>query len=84
MSFPVLLFPAVGPLLFRLPRRFNSPRSDGTSATAGECHRRLNWYLNNNMRLIHGMVEKTDLAGLDLGAEYDAFAMRTPVRILRP
>jgi hypothetical protein len=24
MSFPVLLFPAVGPLLFRLPRRFNS------------------------------------------------------------
>lgn len=36
------------------------------------------------MRLIHGMVEKTDLAGLDLGAEYDAFAMRTPVRILRP
>jgi hypothetical protein len=29
------------------------------------------------MRLIHGMVEKTDLAGLDVGAEYDAFAMRT-------
>ena len=41
----------------------------------------LNWYLNNNMRLmfnwIHGTVEKTDVAGLDLGAEYDAFAMRT-------
>jgi len=41
----------------------------------------LNWYLNDNMRLmfnwIHGTVAKTNLANQDLGAKYDAFAMRT-------
>jgi phosphate-selective porin OprO/OprP len=41
----------------------------------------LNWYLNDNMRLmfnwIHGTVGKTNLANQDLGAKYDAFAMRT-------
>jgi phosphate-selective porin OprO/OprP len=41
----------------------------------------LNWYLNDNMRLmfnwIHGTVVKINLANQDLGAKYDAFAMRT-------
>lgn len=41
----------------------------------------LNWYLNDNMRLmfnwIHGQVDKTNVAGVDRGAKYDAFAMRT-------
>jgi len=41
----------------------------------------LNWYLNENMRMmfnwIHGTVQKTNLAGIDRGAKYDAFAMRT-------
>jgi len=41
----------------------------------------LNWYLNENMRMmfnwIHGTVQKTNLAGVDRGAKYDAFAMRT-------
>ena len=41
----------------------------------------LNWYVNNNMRMmfnwIHGTVQKTNLAGADRGAKYDAFAMRT-------
>jgi phosphate-selective porin OprO/OprP len=41
----------------------------------------LNWYLNDNMRMmfnwIHGTVQKTNLAGADRGAKYDAFAMRT-------
>ena len=43
----------------------------------------LNWYLNDNMRImfnwIHGTVRKTDLAGADCGAKYDAFAMRTQI-----
>lgn len=41
----------------------------------------LNWYLNDNMRMmfnwIHGTVQKTNLANIDRGATYDAFAMRT-------
>ncbi len=41
----------------------------------------LNWYLNDNMRVmfnwIHGQVDKTNVAGADRGAKYDAFAMRT-------
>lgn len=41
----------------------------------------VNWYLNENMRLmfnwIHGTVDKTNIAGVDRGAKYDAFAMRT-------
>jgi len=41
----------------------------------------LNWYPNENMRMmfnwIHGTVQKTNLANADRGAKYDAFAMRT-------
>ena len=41
----------------------------------------VNWYLNDNMRLmfnwVHGQVDKTNVAGADRGAKYDAFAMRT-------
>ncbi|YBW38145.1 porin [Nitrobacter sp. TKz-YC01] len=41
----------------------------------------LNWYLNDNMRVmfnwIHGTVAKTNLANQDLGAKWDAYAIRT-------
>lgn len=41
----------------------------------------LNWYLNENMRVmfnwIHGQVDKTNIAGVDRGGKYDVFAMRT-------
>jgi phosphate-selective porin OprO/OprP len=41
----------------------------------------LNWYPNDNMRVmfnwIHGNMGKTNLANQDLGAKWDAFAMRT-------
>ena len=43
----------------------------------------LNWYVNQNMRFmfnwIHGEVAKSNTAGLNNGAEYDVFAMRTQV-----
>jgi len=43
----------------------------------------LNWYVNSNMRFmfnyINGQVEKTNAAGADLGAKYDAIAMRAQV-----
>lgn len=43
----------------------------------------LNWYVNQNMRFmfnwIHGEVAKTSTAGLNTGADYDVFAMRTQV-----
>jgi phosphate-selective porin OprO/OprP len=43
----------------------------------------LNWYVNNNMRFmfnwIHGTVDKFNTAGVNTGADYDVFAMRTQV-----
>ncbi|WP_295845134.1 porin [Tardiphaga sp.] len=43
----------------------------------------LNWYVNQNMRFmfnwIHGEVAKTSSAGVNTGADYDVFAMRTQV-----
>ncbi|MCX7320931.1 MAG: porin, partial [Hyphomicrobiales bacterium] len=43
----------------------------------------LNWYVNQNMRFmfnwINGTVDKTSSAGLDTGAGYNVFAMRTQV-----
>jgi phosphate-selective porin OprO/OprP len=43
----------------------------------------LNWYVNQNMRFlfnwINGAVDKTNTAGLDTGARYNVFAMRTQV-----
>ncbi|MDR6306728.1 phosphate-selective porin [Nitrobacter vulgaris] len=41
----------------------------------------LNWYLNDNMRVmfnwIHGTIAKSNLPSQDLGAKWDAYAMRT-------
>ncbi len=43
----------------------------------------LNWYVNNNTRFmfnwIHGTVDKFNTAGVNTGADYDVFAMRTQV-----
>lgn len=43
----------------------------------------VNWYVNNNMRFmfnwIHGTVDKINTAGVNTGADYDVFAMRTQV-----
>ncbi len=43
----------------------------------------LNWYVNRNMRFmfnyVHGEVEKRTAGGVDIGAEYDAVAMRAQV-----
>lgn len=43
----------------------------------------LNWYVNNNTRFmfnwIHGTVDKFNTAGINTGADYDVFAMRTQV-----
>jgi len=43
----------------------------------------VNWYVNQNMRFmfnwIHGEVEKSTVAGVNTGADYDVFAMRTQV-----
>jgi phosphate-selective porin OprO/OprP len=43
----------------------------------------VNWYVNTNVRLmfdwIHGRVDKSSLAGVDLGAHYDVFAARTQI-----
>jgi phosphate-selective porin OprO and OprP len=43
----------------------------------------VNWYVNNNMRFmfnwIHGTVDKFNTAGVNTGADYDVFAMRTQV-----
>jgi phosphate-selective porin OprO/OprP len=42
-----------------------------------------NWYVNQNVRFmfnwVHGQVDKRSLANADIGAHYDAFAMRTQV-----
>jgi phosphate-selective porin OprO/OprP len=43
----------------------------------------VNWYVNDNMRFmfnwIHGTVDKFNNAGVNTGANYDAFAMRTQI-----
>ena len=43
----------------------------------------LNWYVNSNMRFmfnwVHGQVDKTTAANLDIGAKYDVYSMRTQV-----
>ncbi len=43
----------------------------------------LNWYVNQNIRFmfnwIHGEVEKTTAANLDVGVEYDIFATRMQI-----
>lgn len=43
----------------------------------------LNWYVNNNTRFmfnwINGTVDKFNTAGINTGADYNAFAMRTQV-----
>lgn len=43
----------------------------------------VNWYVNNNMRFmfnwIHGTVDKFTTTGVNNGADYDVFAMRTQV-----
>jgi phosphate-selective porin OprO/OprP len=43
----------------------------------------VNWYVNSNVRFmfdwIHGNVAKNTVAGTDIGAHYDVYAMRTQV-----
>ncbi len=43
----------------------------------------LNWYVSNNVRFmfnwVNGEVAKTTLGGMDVGAKYNAFGMRTQI-----
>lgn len=71
---------------WELAVRYSSANLNDLNIRGGELKNTtvgLNWYVNQNMRFmfnwINGRVDKVNAAGLDAGASYNVFAMRTQV-----